>query len=254
MQIIPVIDLKGGAVVRGVGGRRDQYQPIVSSLVEGSAADEVSQAFVDRFNARTVYVADLDAIEGRKPNFAAWRAIAASGVHLWLDAGVGSAERAADLRRTLDEMEIAASLVVGLESLTNPEALEALFLAAGGSPIFSLDLRAGQPVARQPLVRQSGNGPESAYQWAHVAVQAGFERLIVLDLADVGRGDGTRTLDLCRVIQERLPQITLVAGGGVRNREDLRDLASAGCSAALVASALHDGRLTSDDWWAAASW
>jgi uncharacterized protein related to proFAR isomerase len=39
----------------------------------------------------------------------------------------------------------------------------------------------------------------------------------------------------------------LIAGGGVRGRTDLEDLAAAGCSGALAASALHDGRLTKTD-------
>jgi phosphoribosylformimino-5-aminoimidazole carboxamide ribotide isomerase len=34
------------------------------------------------------------------------------------------------------------------------------------------------------------------------------------------------------------------AAGGVRSEKDLADLAKAGVSGALVASALHDGRLT----------
>ena len=32
MRIIPVLDVLGGCVVRGVGGRRDEYRPIVSKL------------------------------------------------------------------------------------------------------------------------------------------------------------------------------------------------------------------------------
>ena len=32
MQIIPVLDLKGGLVVRGIAGRRELYKPVVSAL------------------------------------------------------------------------------------------------------------------------------------------------------------------------------------------------------------------------------
>jgi phosphoribosylformimino-5-aminoimidazole carboxamide ribotide isomerase len=38
-----------------------------------------------------------------------------------------------------------------------------------------------------------------------------------------------------------------VAGGGVRNWDDLVQVARAGCSAALVATALHDGRIGADE-------
>jgi phosphoribosylformimino-5-aminoimidazole carboxamide ribotide isomerase len=70
----------------------------------------------------------------------------------------------------------------------------------------------------------------------------------------VGVGGGTRTLDLCRQIQEEFPRVELTAGGGVRGLDDLKVLAAAGCDAALVASALHDGRLTAEDVRQAESW
>jgi phosphoribosylformimino-5-aminoimidazole carboxamide ribotide isomerase len=41
--------------------------------------------------------------------------------------------------------------------------------------------------------------------------------------------------------------VTLVAGGGVRGADDLARLADAGCDGALVATALHDGRLSAAD-------
>ena len=70
--------------------------------------------------------------------------------------------------------------------------------------------------------------------------------MIVLDLARVGTGQGVGTLSLCRQLRALWPEINLVAGGGVRNLADLHDLQESGCHAALVASALHDGRLTRD--------
>jgi phosphoribosylformimino-5-aminoimidazole carboxamide ribotide isomerase len=71
--------------------------------------------------------------------------------------------------------------------------------------------------------------------------------MIVLDLADVGVSRGTGTLDLVRRLRSAHPQLELTAGGGVRGIDDLRQLADAGCDAALVASALHDGRITPDE-------
>jgi phosphoribosylformimino-5-aminoimidazole carboxamide ribotide isomerase len=80
-------------------------------------------------------------------------------------------------------------------------------------------------------------------QIAAIALRAGVRRMIVLDLADVGTGAGVSTLSLCRELRSLCPQLQLIAGGGVRGPADLEILARAGCDAALVASALHDGRL-----------
>ena len=62
MRVIPVIDLMGGHVVRGVAGERSRYRPVVSLLAQDAAPRSVAQAFAQRLGAREVYVADLDAI------------------------------------------------------------------------------------------------------------------------------------------------------------------------------------------------
>jgi phosphoribosylformimino-5-aminoimidazole carboxamide ribotide isomerase len=81
---------------------------------------------------------------------------------------------------------------------------------------------------------------------ASLALRAGVRRMIVLDLADVGMGQGPNTLPLCRELRNLDPTAEIIAGGGVRGHDDLRALAAAGCDGALVASALHDGRLSAE--------
>jgi phosphoribosylformimino-5-aminoimidazole carboxamide ribotide isomerase len=44
-----------------------------------------------------------------------------------------------------------------------------------------------------------------------------------------------------------LPDIRLLAGGGVLTRRDLEGMRDAGCDGALVASAIHNGRLSAAD-------
>ncbi len=67
--------------------------------------------------------------------------------------------------------------------------------------------------------------------------------MIVLDLAQVGMGNGPGTEALCRDLAITFPDVEIVAGGGVRGMEDLQSLKACGVRAVLVASALHDGRL-----------
>jgi phosphoribosylformimino-5-aminoimidazole carboxamide ribotide isomerase len=64
MRVVPVLDLKGGHVVHGVGGRREEYRPVVSRLTDSSAPADVATAFRDRFGLSELYVADLDDIAG----------------------------------------------------------------------------------------------------------------------------------------------------------------------------------------------
>jgi phosphoribosylformimino-5-aminoimidazole carboxamide ribotide isomerase len=65
--------------------------------------------------------------------------------------------------------------------------------------------------------------------------------MIILDVGGVGRRAGPPTLELCRQIRLRFPQIELVSGGGVRDVADLARLRQAGCDAALVSTWLHMG-------------
>ena len=71
--------------------------------------------------------------------------------------------------------------------------------------------------------------------------------MIVLDLARVGVGSGTGTEELCRQLAATYRDVEVIAGGGVRDAADLRRLKEWGVRAALVASALHDGRLSRED-------
>ena len=70
--------------------------------------------------------------------------------------------------------------------------------------------------------------------------RAGLREAIVLDLARVGSGAGP-DVALIAEIHAAFPDLELLAGGGVRDAEDLRALADAGAAGALVATALHSG-------------
>src|SRR5262245_26017684 len=91
MRILPVLDLLGGQVVRGVAGRRQDYRPVVSRLTPSSQPLDVARAFRDHFRLSELYLADLDAIAGREPAWPLYTALREEGFRLWLDAGVRDA-------------------------------------------------------------------------------------------------------------------------------------------------------------------
>jgi phosphoribosylformimino-5-aminoimidazole carboxamide ribotide isomerase len=248
MRVIPVIDLLNGCVVRGIGGRRDEYRPIKSQIAAGAQPATVARAFVERFGCDTVYVADLDAIQSpldeKQYWVACWQEIAAAGLTLWLDAGIRHASDARQLRESVDRSALDVHYIVGLESLADIGELRGIAAELGRErTIFSLDLKNGQPI--KPIVAPGLQQPEEI---VYCVLAHGISRVIVLDLADVGMWGGTGTLPLCsRIRQEFGSAVEIIAGGGVRGLADLQALADADCNAALVASALHDGRLTAAD-------
>ena len=247
MQVIPVIDLLGGQVVRGIAGRRDEYRPIVSQIAADGRPATVARALVARFGFETVYVADLDAIVHGRLDTGSWKEIAESGLRLWIDAGVGTTAAAAEFRLHQSRLSIEATLIIGLESLAAPVIVYDLCRMLGCDALaFSLDLKQGQSLTQLGWQQQPDRAKEPI-KIVRMTVRMGIRRLIVLDLADVGTGRGPTTLPLCRTIRDEFADLELIAGGGVRGLDDLKALADAGCDAALVASALHDGRLTRDD-------
>jgi phosphoribosylformimino-5-aminoimidazole carboxamide ribotide isomerase len=243
MRVIPVIDLQAGQVVRGIAGRRDEYRPIESQLVSSAAPVVVARALVEQFGCDTLYLADLDAIAGAAPAWDIYEQLAAMGVALWVDAGLSSNSQVVELAEWRAGKVRLAGIVAGLESLPALDCLtEWLDVAGSQRLIFSLDLKAGRPI-----VRDQELGSRTGIEIALAARSQGVRRLIVLDLARVGMGGGVGTDELCRAVRAVDSQIELIGGGGVRGVDDLRTLAAAGCDAALVASALHDGRLTRAD-------
>lgn len=233
--MLPVLDVLGGVVVRGVGGRRSEYRPWISPICPTASVAEAAQAFAGA-GFSEVYLADLDALSGRPPNLDAWRTVAEAGLGLWLDAGAAEPDEIKRLAKMLEELSPRRRLILPLERLAGPLGLTELRAAAGDSGVFSLDLRGGRPNCLAGPWRATS--PE---QIAEEAIAAGFATLIVLDVAAVGGGGGIPTLELCTWIKRRHPGVTIVSGGGVRGVEDLRAARDAEIDRVLAASCLHDG-------------
>ena len=100
MNLIPVIDLMQGQVVRAVRGNRLAYQPIVSRLCGSSEPVTVAKVLCDHCATNQLYVADLDALLGRPAETAVLRTLlhAMPDLELWLDAGFANAGAADALR------------------------------------------------------------------------------------------------------------------------------------------------------------
>jgi phosphoribosylformimino-5-aminoimidazole carboxamide ribotide isomerase len=209
MRLIGVIDLAGGRAVHARGGKRDAYAPVRSALLgPGEEGDPVAlaRAYL-RYPVPEIYVADLDAIAGA-PLSPVVGHLAALGAPIWLDAG--RATPASGVRR-----------IVGLETM------QAWSEIRGGA--FSLDLRAGRPMA----------GGEKPADLAKRAVSEGATAVILLDLARVGSMAGLDWVTVQAVRASTLG-VELVVGGGVRDRSDIARLTDLGCDGALVATALHE--------------
>lgn len=242
MRLIPVMDLARGQAVHARAGDRALYAPVESVLIPGREGDPLAlvQAYRDAVGARECYVADLDAIQGGQLQRDLLRAMVrdAAPCDLLVDAGAHSPAGVKDVLALG-----AAAVVIGLESLRSFDLLGAAVAAAAtAGVVFSLDLRLGRPVLSAEAAATDAGRLEPE-ELARRAVDAGVEALLVLDVGRVGTGGGV-DLELLRRLRRRFPGVRLLAGGGVGGPEDLTRLAEAGCDGALVATALHTGRIS----------
>jgi len=236
MRVIPVIDLKGGVAVHAIRGERERYRPLRSGIAEGSDPLHLTRAMRERFGLDELYVADLDAIGGGPGSADVVAALAREG-RVMVDAGTAAATAVARLL----ELGV-ARVVIGTESLPGAEAFRRLRAELPDAPlVLSLDLRRGRLVSPDPAL--SGIGALDALGRF---TEAGAREAIVLDLTRVGSGEGP-DVALLGELHARFPDVELLAGGGVRDAADLRALAGAGTSGALVATALHGGAIGAEE-------
>jgi phosphoribosylformimino-5-aminoimidazole carboxamide ribotide isomerase len=223
MELIPVLDLKGGRVVRALMGERRNYHPIKTPLANTSDPVDVMRGLLSIYPFGIFYAADLDAIEGRGGNGAVLARLKTQGAAgLWVDNGL--AERLA-VQGWIDEG--LGDLVIGSETQKNAALLRDL--GSEQRIILSLDFRGDQ-----------FQGPPAVFD----AVEAWPHRVIVMSLGRVGSGAGPDLALLDRVQKAAGPQRKIYAAGGIRDGADLITLHRAGVYGALIASCLHEGRLT----------
>lgn len=223
MQIIPVLDLKNGLVVRAEGGKRDGYRPIVTPLSATPEPADVAEGLLRLHPFRTLYVADLDAIEGKGNNLVALRQLRSLVDCIWVDAGVNDEQTALTL---LDQDHF--RVVIGSESQTGTALLERL----GDDPriILSLDFFADGYRGPREILERPDLWPQD---------------VIVMTLSRVGAADGP-DLDRLQEVMRRAPNRQFHAAGGARTEAQLDRLADLGVAGVLVSSALHANTLSGD--------
>jgi uncharacterized protein related to proFAR isomerase len=228
VDVIPVIDVRHGVAVAAVRGERAAYQPLATPLAEGCDPLAVARGYARLFTFPILYLADLDGIEGRGADGSLPEALCAAvpGVRVWVDNGAHPSKVA---RRMGGSTRV--TQVIGTESLEGEADIDALRVLPSDSYVLSLDFR-GDGFIGPPLVLH-----EPLY-WPR--------NIIVMTLGRVGSGAGP---DFERVagIVARAQGRRIYAAGGVRNRADIEALHNAGAVGALVATALHSGKIKAGD-------
>lgn len=226
LQVIPAVDVLGGAAVRL---RRGAFDDVALRLGDpvGIVRDLVAAG------ARLVHVVDLDgARSGRlSPSLFARVAEAAAPARIQASGGVRSVTDAEALVAAG-----AARVLVGTAAVTEPGP-EAFADALGERLVVALDARDGR-VSIRGWTALTGERVEHA---AARCARAGVPRLHCTAVERDGMLSGPDTELLASIVAAS--GLPVVAAGGIATTGDLEAVAAAGCEAAVVGRALFEGSL-----------
>jgi phosphoribosylformimino-5-aminoimidazole carboxamide ribotide isomerase len=236
VKVIPVVDVLNGVVVHAVKGKRKEYLPLKSVLTSSVDPYEVAQVFCN-LGFKQLYLADLDAIQGKLPSYALYKRLAnKTGLNLLVDAGTTNIETA----KKLFESKV-SKIIIGTETLKTKSFIKQAIQQLGPERlIVSLDLKDSQ-VLTQP----GFDGPKDALAILDEFRRLGVLEFIVLDLIRVGSDEGVNIGFLKKAID--ILHDGVYVGGGVRDIADLTQLKTLGVSGVLIATALHTGKIVKSD-------
>ena len=229
MQVIPVIDLKQSRVVHAKQGQRDNYQPIKSSLATSSELFNIVEGLLKLYPFRTIYIADIDAIEGAGNHFEQIELLSGlyPQINWWVDNGISNVNA-----RLLYAPQANIRAVFGSENIHTLQDYRAMSYAYESRHVLSLDKMDNTELGTTELHNTGLYWPDDA---------------ICMTLNNVGSNAGpdvARLQALQHLNLARKKPANLFAAGGVRNLADLQTLANMRLAGVLVATALHNGEIS----------
>lgn len=227
-DVIPAIDLKGGQAVRLVQGDFDQ------ATVFGDDPPAVARRWAES-GAGRLHVVDLDGSKAGAPaQLEVVRAIV-QAVEIPVQLGGGL--------RSIEQVEAAFDaglerVILGTAAVEDPAFLDAALARFGERIVGGIDARDGQ-VAVRGWVDTSGR---DALDLARDLARRGVKTIISTDIGRDGMLEGPNVDALARMV-EAVPEVAVIASGGVSDLGDLVALAEVGAAGAIVGKALYTGAI-----------
>ncbi len=221
-MIIPVIDIKNGIAVSGKSGNRETYTPLKTVFSNSYEPIAIARE-LKKSGFSSVYIADLDAIEGNNSNLEI--AIEINQIiPVMFDSGIRNYSEVQKIIGTVEKV------IIATETIENFDDIELIFSSfPKQNLVLSIDVKDGNILSKhitidfKDIIRiiQEINPPE----------------VILLDISRVGTENGVDH----ELIKSFIGLDTdLILGGGI-TLQDIKDLHSLGIKYFLVGTALHSG-------------
>jgi len=232
-KIIPVIDILNSKAVHAKKGERTKYKPLKSYLFQSSNPVEIIRILRKKYYFELFYIADLDSIIKKAPNFQILKEISKiSNIDFILDPGIVDLEDISNFLRFRIK-----NLILGLETIKNFKTIiQSLQILNQNNIIISIDMYNGQILSNAKDIKT-----QSPIKLIKKFESLGIKKIILLDLFRVGQKIGG------------IPQLYLdilhnfngdvYVGGGIKNYTDILNIKEQNFSGVLIATALYDGTI-----------
>ncbi|WP_439181612.1 1-(5-phosphoribosyl)-5-[(5-phosphoribosylamino)methylideneamino]imidazole-4-carboxamide isomerase [Carboxylicivirga taeanensis] len=229
IDIIPAIDIIDGKCVRLSQG---DYN---SKKVYSEDPLEVAKEFEDH-GIKRLHLVDLDGAKaGRIINYQVLEHIACK-TNLIIDFG-GGLKRSEDLHIAF---ESGAKMVTGGSiAVKNPEEFESWIEQYGSEKIILGADAKDKKIAVTGWLEETD---EELIPFIKDYTQKGIHKVICTDISKDGMLQGP-AIELYQEILSELPQLYLVASGGVSGIEDIEKLAEAQIPAVIFGKAIYEGKI-----------
>ncbi|MDR0294469.1 MAG: hypothetical protein LBH95_10015 [Oscillospiraceae bacterium] len=233
MEIYPSIDIKDGQCVRLLRGDFDTVHTVAPDTAE------VAVSYRDA-GANVIHVVDLDgAKDGIRKNAAPAEAIVRAAKPAAVELG-GGLRRMADLEEA-DRLGV-WRFIIGSAALSDPGFVREAVRRYGSRVAVGIDARDGRVRVRG----WTGETGRDEMEFAREVASYGVGTLIYTDIEVDGTLAGP-SLKRLAALRAALPELFLVASGGVSSVEDVRALRRMGIDAAVAGKALYTGDLPLKD-------
>jgi len=233
MILIPAIDIINGQCVRLTKGDYDTKKVYNESPVE------VAKAFQGA-GLTHVHVVDLDGARAKHIVNANVLEEIASQTSLQVDFG-GGIKSKTDLQTAFDCG--ASQVTLGSIAVSAPELVVQWLETFGAAKLILGADAKNRRIATHGWEQDSGL---DVIDFIKDYAQKGFENVLCTDVAKDGMLKGP-SLALYYEILEQLPEISLIASGGVSTMDDIYQCEELGCAAAVIGKAIYEGNIALKD-------
>ena len=222
MELIPAIDLLNNIVVKAFLGERKKYRPIVTKLTNSFKLEEIINGIPKEYKFKKIYIADLNAIMGKKNNFKIINKAVKKfpNIDFWIDYGV---KNFLDFKK---KENIGFKTIIGSETLENIDEFKKIRKYKNNDLILSLDFKNNYFLGPSNLLKIKKLWPK---------------KIIFMMLDSIGSKKRPEIIKFNK--KNFFLKKDFYIAGGISDNQDIKFLEKRGFKGVILSTALHEKKI-----------